>query len=53
MIGNQFRGNQNVRGSVITGSPYFNINNNEFDNQHEQFDLEVEYMEHRVSLYTA
>ncbi|VDM49846.1 unnamed protein product [Toxocara canis] len=43
--GNKFEGNENLRGSVIVGSPHFRINNNEFNNRLEKFDLEVEFLQ--------
>lgn len=50
---NQFSGNQNKRGSLVVGSPLFHVNDNEFDNKFEQFDLEIEYAQNDVSCVPA
>ncbi|VDK65581.1 unnamed protein product [Anisakis simplex] len=42
---NKFERNENQRGSVIVGSSQFRINDNEFDNRLEKFDLEIEFLQ--------
>lgn len=46
--GNKFERNENIRGSLIVGSSFFRINENEFNNHLEKFDLEVDFLQNDV-----